>query len=298
MKITAILAKGSVGPRVVELKQRLMAQGFWSEAGTLSRTFGVKLEEAVAYFQQTHLGPDGKPLAVDGLVGPDTMWALKHPTGKAQKEGLGRDADDRYENIPAGIGPDRKLLLVTALNQYGIRERPMGSNRGDAPNGGVDKFLPTWCKKKPGKGPAWCCFFVSWVTKEVFGTYPLGRVHGSCAKAWEAAMHRRMAWPKYKIVDTREPTNPVHPLPGDAFYMRWGPRTGHIGFVYRVSEDGTEINTIEGNCANRVKIGRRSVDDRIFGWIDFWGDSMAAMEYSKFERGLIQAPNVGRARTR
>lgn len=295
-----MLFRGVDNKLVVEVKRKLQLQGFWPQGVSLGSMYGPKTFQAVMYFQQTHLGPDGLPLEIDGFVGPDTQWALNHPTGKAQKSGLGPvSGEDRYRDIPHGIGPARDKLLRIALDQYGIRERPNGSNRGTTPRGGVDKFLPAWCCKKEGKGPAWCCFFVSWVTKEAFGVYPLGRRYGSCKQAWAAANERRMLREEQEgILALRRRSIPI---PGDAFYMRYGRGTGHIGFVYRVSQDGREINTIEGNCANRVKIGYRCIDYRIFGFINFYGEQwkdFSAGILSSFERGLLEAPDVSRAGTR
>lgn len=290
-----VLAKGSVGPRVLEVKKTLWDQGFYRckdivrpEVG-FNTIFTTELEEAVAYFQQTHLGPGGIPLEVDGIVGPDTLWALKNPTGPAQKSRLGPNHGTRIMHIPHGIGESRKQVLCIALEQYGIREYPNGSNRGKSPKGGVDKFLPDWQKEKPGKGPPWCCYFVSWVMRQKFGRYPLGRNYGSCARAWTKAVELGMAHPR-----EGEDGMLFHPMPGDAFYMRHTPTTGHFGLVYRVSLDGREINTVEGNCGNRVKIGYRKVDEHIYGFIDFF----RGIRHQDFEHGLIKAGDVGKDGTR
>ena len=89
------------------------------------------------------------------------------------------------------------------------------------------------------------------------------------------------------------PFQTVDVRPGDVFYMRFGSTKGHVGFVYRMSEDGETINTVEGNCANRVKIGRRRLSS-VYGIIDFFGDDGS----EDFERGLIEAKNVGKDGTR
>jgi hypothetical protein len=41
----------------------------------------------------------------------------------------------------------------------------------------------------------------------------------------------------------------------------------HIGLNLRVSADDATIDTVEGNCANRVKIGRRRTAE-LGGFID------------------------------
>ena len=85
------------------------------------------------------------------------------------------------------------------------------------------------------------------------------------------------------------------PFPGDAFVMEHGDGTGHIGFVLRVSADGTTINTVEGNCGNRVKVGLRSLSAHdIVGFIDNVPDETR----EDFERGVLSASAVENASTR
>jgi len=265
---------GSKDKMVVVFKDAMANQGFWT--GNRSEAYTKTFAQAVAYFQQTHLGPDGEQLQVDGIIGPNTMWALTNPTGKPQKSNLSPKTTGGHLRIPKGISEERARILGIALGEHNVREKPNGSNRGP----GVDKYLPRWAQTEPG--PPWCCFFVSWVTKQALGQYPLGRNHGSCARAWKAAQEREMVERSLMFV-----------APGDVFYMRFGPTKGHVGFVYRVSEDGTVINTVEGNCGNRVKIGRRVLDARIHGVINFFEGRVR-----DFDRGLIDAKNVGKDGTR
>lgn len=279
-----VLRVGDSGPEVVEVKRLLARSGLWSRV-RLSPNFTPTLEKAVVYFQQTHLNRHGKPCGVDGMVGPETMWALRHPSGRAQRSYLPAD------RIPARIGDARTELLEIALGQHGIKEIPDGSNRSTRPKGGIDKYLPAWAKKEDGKGAPWCCFFVSWVTKQAFGTYPLGRREGACRLARERAIERRMWRPKARYA----------PVPGDAFVMLYRKNgewtgAGHIGFVHRVSRDGQAFNTVEGNCGNRVKLGRRSLDEAsLEGFIDFWKDGRDRQD---FARGLSRAKSVAREGTR
>lgn len=231
-----ILRHGDRGTNVRILQAMLQSQGFFD--GETNGNFLSKTLAAVQYFQQTHLGPDGKFLEVDGIVGPNTWWALENPVGAPQRSFI----DPR---IPDGISEARQKLLSIALNEHrlGVKESPLGSNWGD----GVTKYLE-------GIGPApWCCYFYSWVYKQVHNEWPLDARHGHCLTFWKAA----------KKFDKAHDKDVYVPIPGDAFLMLYrgnkGTLTGsgHIGFVLSVAPDGKAFNTIEGNTGDRVKVGTR-----------------------------------------
>ncbi len=163
------LKYGDSGPAVKEVQRLLKAQGAFR--GAVKGNFRKLTEEAVLYFQGTHLGPDGQFLDVDGIVGPGTWWALRNPSGKGQASGL-------PWTIPKGIEGRRRKQLEVVLRERkaGVRERPDGANWG----GGVEKYGGR-------RGDPWCCYFWSWGTKKVFGNYPLGHKLGRCMTAWERA---------------------------------------------------------------------------------------------------------------
>jgi hypothetical protein len=260
---------------VSALVEHLRAHGFWSEA-TPDR-FDRALEQQVKYFQQTHQGPDGRFLAPDGVVGPATWWALLNASGEGQRSHLA-------PTIPGGLSPRRACVLEVALAEHkkGVHEQPDGSNRGPE----VDKYLPPW-QRTSRKGPPWCCFFYSWVVRQALGVYPLRTILGGCAEARARAVERNLWIPKTLRAE--------RPLPGDAFVMDHGNGTGHIGFVLRVSPDGATINTVEGNCGNRVKVGVRSfASEEIVGFIDNVPDETSA----DYERGVLGADLVDSASTR
>lgn len=269
------LREGMTDDAVKRVKKILSEHGYWNLPVT-SPLFGPRLTDAVVYFQQTHQNEQGRPCGVDGKVGPETWWALENPDGPAQRSNLS-------PKIPSGITEGRRKILETALGYHGVREQPNGSNRGPE----VDTFLPRWWLNKNGpkaKGPAWCCFFMSACNKEALDSFALGRRHGSCQAASKDA----------KRLGIWKPNDGSYtPQPGDAFVMLKGNGKGHIGWVLRVSEDGSAINTCEGNCGNRVKVGMRDTDERIAGYIQIVPAGPAG-----FERGLIEAPNVGGAGTR
>jgi len=260
------LKKGMNSPFVSEVKEILIKQGYWT--GDTSPEFRDDLTDAVTYFQQTHNNAQGKPCLADGEVGTETWWALENPDGKAQQSGI-------QGKIPTGLSDDRNKILKIALSQHGIKEEPGGSNRGP----GVDKYLPDFWLKNPG--PPWCCYFYSWVCLQALDKYPTGKREGSCIHLYEEAKGQGLWIPRGQGYGL---------IPGNAFIMT----RKHIGFILRVSEDEKEINTIEGNCGNRVKIGLRDIDDQISGFVVTTNTSTS----TNFERGITKATNLSQDGTR
>jgi len=189
--------------------------------------------------------------------------------------------------IPEGITGKRREILEIAAKEHGVSEDGKLPNRGRE----VDKYLPADVRSDPTKkGPAWCAYFASWVTREAYGKHLLGT---PVASVWTAYQRARQ---NDRWVQKGNET----PIPGDLFVnlknedykTEW--TTGHIGFVLQVSKDGKSINTIEGNCGNRVKIGRRYLADPLTrGFINFVGDNPS------FARGSLRgARNLGSSATR
>lgn len=189
------------------------------------------------------------------------------------------------ERIPEGTGLRRAGLLELALQQWDLRvcEQPMGSNRGPR----VDLYLPDWAKRSK-TGPAWCAFFCCWVVRSSLRENLPGGYIGSCHRLMEAA----------KAAGRWVPKTSRGPRPGDVFIMDTDGDAGlkgHAGFVLRLSADGTEINTVEGNCGNRVQLGLRDLSDpKILGFID----TVPEEPCEGFARGVIDAKRVGSAGTR
>lgn len=266
----SVLKFGTQNLEVAKLVQMLKAHGCAPSPPVTAAVpkFGRAIENMVLYFQMTHQGRTGEWLEVDGIVGEDTWWALENATGDAQRSFL-------ETGIPMGIEGDRRKILETAVKEHGVREDPGRPNRGDE----VEKYYPaSWVSDPDDEGPAWCCFFMSWVTKQALGRYVMGELLWSCYTAWERAVSQGK-W---------EEKNGSHPTPGDAFVIlhkkpELGRCTGHIGFVLQVAGDGRTFNTVEGNCGNRVKIGKRSLSDpNLRGFINFFGD------HPEFVRGSLR----------
>jgi hypothetical protein len=257
-----LLTRGATGVEVVDIVYRLKKLGHFHNEVT--STYSAEVEKAVTYFQMVSLGKDGSPLSVDGRVGKSTLWALKHATGVSQKSNL--DA-----SMPKGVGGKREQVLLTALQEHmlGAKESPNGSNRGKL----VDKYYPKFMRSKfvgkDGGGAAWCAFFFNWCVTQTMNL-PWDGYFGSCYSLWKKSNDLGLA---YRAGERM-------PRPGDAFLifkpspMDGGhPKSGHVGLVLRVNKEGTVINTVEGNCGNRVKVGRREVKD-IACFIDYINDGL------------------------
>lgn len=275
----ASLRLGSRGGDVKRLHELLYEAGAFDTFDKDWTKFSKKTRDAVIYFQQTHQASDGVPLMVDGAVGDNTWWALKHQHGIVQRSFVKPD-------IPNGISEDRRGYLLVALGEHAkkVRERPNGSNRSKE----IDKYFPQWWLDQntaSAKGMAWCCFCVSWCDHEALGYYTLGRRYGSCKQAMNAAIKADLWYQRGDYV----------PIPGDWFIMQYGGGKGHIGFVLRVSKDGTKMNTIEGNCGNRVKVGLRDIADPIVGFVNPFGDEFIDQ---KFAYGICKVGSVGKDTTR
>ena len=245
------LRYGAVGADVRKLQTLLKKHGYFD--GSIGGNFLTLTKAAVVHFQQTHQGPKGTFLAVDGVVGPSTWWALENASGPAQKSGLATNRGI----IPEGISSGRRKILERCVELHGqnIREIPDGANSGD----GVDQFV-----HGVGK-PPWCCFCVSEIWKTVFGSYPLNYRHGHCLTLWRAAKAKGLT--HYK--------GDYEPIPGDIFIMLYGTSgSGHTGFVSNVESGGRKFNTFEGNVGNRFKHGlREKAQSTLIGFINLYGDS-------------------------
>ena len=285
------LRVGSSGPDVNKLQDILHRQGFLKATLVISR-FTTGIEDAVIYFQQTHLGPDRLPLTVDGIVGPDTWWALQHPSGKWQRSYV-------QPHVPEGIVGERAKVLQVAITEHAknVREIPNGSNRSPE----IDKYFPQWLqdKLKPGeKGPAWCCFSVNWVFYEGTSRWPCDKRTGSCATMTKWAQELGIYQPAHRFMYRGAGSRILRP--GDIFVILHPkkpgkPATGHTGLVGSVNSNQTMIGTYEGNCGNRFKAGVRSMED-ITGIINPY--VRADDSVLDFERELPEVASVARDGTR
>lgn len=84
-------------------------------------------DEGIRAFQSRNNNHLGQPLGADGILGPETLWALQLATAHA----------------------DRQAIVARALAKVGTRENPPGSNRGRE----IDEWV-TRCRAPLGS--PWC----------------------------------------------------------------------------------------------------------------------------------------------
>lgn len=280
------LRKGDKGSDVTQLQTLLNQSGAGLQA---DGDFGLSTEAAVKYFQETHLGPNGKFLSPDGVVGAHTWWALENQEGSPQRSFLPGE-------VPSGLSPVREAFLTVPLHEWdiGVKEVPGGSNWSEAPEGGIAKYNNFEHDPQP-----WCMRFAKWCFRRADELGLLGDrqrelmkqlgTSGSCSKTWKRAVEKtdegfQMAYPR----DTG-----YVPIPGDMGIM-----DGHVVLVLRVEKTQGDyvINTVEGNSGNRVKVGFRKGE--VFrGFVNLFGDGDVT-EAHEFEYGVFSAEDTSQFSTR
>ena len=241
---------------VVLLQKILGSNGYFADQTPSHGIFDDITHHNVTLFQLQHIDKDGNQLAPDGVVGEKTWWALKNPSGVEQK-------NHYIPYIPNGLTNKRRQLLELLFEEHSkpVFEVPDGTNR--SPD--IDNY---WGNTGL-KGYAWCCAFVSWALYEILGKYPIpGGHHVGVQKMWRSAA---------KVdLDTKDPK------PGDIFIQIKSGGMGHTGFVVGITENKKTIYTCEGNCGNRLKVGKRDVST-INHYIDSLNDGQGSdFEYSDY----------------
>ena len=246
--------KGEPSEDVRALQGALVARGCGpvGEDGRFDRA----TVEAVKRFQIRFSDLAGRPLAVDGIVGPLT-WATLFgvasvPVVEAGAPSLATDA------------------LEFAAAEVGVLEEPPHSNRGPR----VDQYARA-VGLNPAAGLPWCVAFVYWcfqrAAERAGRKNPLPKTAG-VLKHWSAA--QRLA--DVRIVKGGKAVeNPALVQPGFVFAMDFGGGVGHLGFVEAFT--GTHLVTVEGNTGpdgSREGIGvfrrtQRRLSNVNLGFVDY-----------------------------
>jgi hypothetical protein len=230
-----LIRKDDTGLAVGRVQQALVEAGY--SVPTVENTkqfFGDGTYASVRAFQASHLGPMGKPLGEDGIVGDETWWALQHPGGTVSYTAQGwlyNPNDARDEVRPA---------LDAAYSKIGVREDPDGSNDGAQ----VRLFTEPGFVRSP-----WCALFASWAFAQLPGGSPFGRIAGTWALYNWAKDHSLLV------------PSSVPVLPGDIGVILRGEANdpNHRGHVLPICADlgNGRLATIAGNESNAVRGGIR-----------------------------------------
>ena len=215
----AVLKYGSSGSDVRKMTTLLKAVGYLQKATT---QFDAVVRKAVKAFQAHHVDPRGVPLAVDGIVGPLTWWALKGDRPDVEPSLSG--------SIPSGGSRIGRAALRAAMAEAEKGAREVGSN-----NHGpwVEKYLNGLAPE----GNSWCAGFVSWCFDQAPGAMPYNYSLGARDVRNQ---FRHKGW-TYDLGEEE-------PAPGDIVVWWRGTFNGwqgHIGFVHHCA-DGI-LHTVEGN---------------------------------------------------
>ncbi|MBK8174449.1 MAG: CHAP domain-containing protein [Rhodospirillales bacterium] len=223
-----VLQLGSRGDDVAAIAQRLVLGGFLA---AVTDTFSDSVMDAVRAFQQSHRDPEGRPLVVDGIVGPLTAQALANldPTSPAApNNGLFRV--DSHGGLPNGGSEAGRAALAAALGEMAAGACEVGVN-----NAGpwVEKYL-NGIVAPPAN---WCAGFVSWCYLHAPGGIPF-RYSLGARDIFHQFVSKNWAFQSANLI----------PQPGDiVVWWRDNPSgwQGHIGLVHNVANGC--LTTVEAN---------------------------------------------------
>jgi CHAP domain/Putative peptidoglycan binding domain len=216
-------------------------------------------KSAVKLFQARFPDVSGSPLQIDGEVGSFTWGAM---FGAA--------------SVPSSSSASSQLSKAAidfAGTQIGVRERPLGSNRGPE----VDQYLRAVGLNPVGQSFAWCVAFTHFCYLKAAQSLGLENPHIKTAGVLD---HWNQAGRKpgvLRITSTRAVSDPGLVKPGSLFILDLGGGLGHSGMV--VETVGGRLVTIEGNTndnGSRNGIGvfrreARKINQINKGFIDYSG---------------------------
>jgi hypothetical protein len=232
------------------IAQELAARGY--SLTSPQGTYDAAMKSVVSMYQAQNFDRAGRPLEVDGEVGPMTWGAL-----------FGA-ATTTVESSSIAVA-----ALGVAVTQLGVMEVPLGSNKGPM----VNQYLAS-----VGLDPGyyWCMAFIYWCFKQA-ATHsgeanPFPRTAG-CLAAWNKV---KASQPQRLITRAQAIQDPSIVRPGMVFILDYGRGAGHTGFVRQGI--GGALRTVEGNTNNGgsnnglgvFELNRRKVtDSKLKGFINF-----------------------------
>lgn len=224
------LRKGARGTDVTVLTEKLVLVGLLDLPLDY---FNDKVERAVFAWQSLNVGPDGKKLTVDGVVGPLTWRSFD------EKNPLIFDTPvfDSFYIPPFGDSRLGREALIVGLEELRAGAREIGSN-----NAGhfVDKYHKTADASRHQW--SWCAAFTSWCFEQAAQKLNVPMPFSYTGGAQNILKQLRAKGFEY----TASEANP--PQPGDiVVWYRGATKTwqGHVGIVWGYQHG--VLYVLEGN---------------------------------------------------
>lgn len=223
---------GDSNPEVGAIQQALVEAGFSLDPiETAAQKFGLSTYNAVRQFQATHVGSDGHALSEDGVVGPETSWALQHGS-QSWARGT-RFTAPGWSCSPSKARPEVVGVIRWAVGLIGMQEQPTGSNRGPK--------IDEWAQAAGiDLGSPWCALFCSAAYQQLSIGSPFG---------WLASAYKLEEWARQnkRLLAADDPL-----LPGDIWGILRADFHGHVGLVADLTADG-KVCSAEGNSSDSVR---------------------------------------------
>lgn len=224
-----ILRINDTGAEVAALIEDLIALGFSLQSGSV---FTRNVKNALQAFQQANVDRQGRPLDIDGVLGPMTQWAID---GALTRHTIPPEFQRELPILPENGSNRGRAALRIAIEEFLIGAGEVGAN-----NSG--RHIEKYANQIANPPINWCAGFVSYCF-QASGPMPFNYTLGAQAlykslkrKGWALTNYGQqppeagdvIAWLR---VDRQRPE-----------HTKWW---GHIGLVYG-HEDGY-VWTIEGN---------------------------------------------------
>jgi hypothetical protein len=224
----------SKGPAVTELTKKLVSIGLLDNP---TSEYDTDVRAAVKIFQSRMIDSRGRPLTVDGIAGPLTMWALNQTDCTELFDRMAKE--NKFHSVPetGGTHIGRAALAVA------ISEMLKGAGEEEANNAGpfVAKYHRISEKNALDKKYAWCAAFVSFCFKKGADKEGLRMPF-----AYTGGAQNILNQAKAKKLHVYSIDDEI-PQPGDVAVWKRGSQAwqGHVGIVHHV-ENGI-MYVIEGN---------------------------------------------------
>jgi len=216
-------------------------------------------KKAVKLFQARFTDASGLPLLTDGEVGSLTWGAMF-------------GAVSVPSNSRAST-PLMKAVIEFAITQIGVRESPLGSNRGRE----VDQYLRAVGLNPVGNSFAWCVAFTHFCYLKAAESLRQDNPHIKTAGVLDHWNKAGRTTGVLRITKSEAVADPSLVKPGSLFIIDFGGCIGHSGMVIEITSG--RLVTIEGNTndnGSRNGIGvfrreARKINQINKGFIDYSG---------------------------